>query len=168
MPFPYHEVPDGAVIAPHHYIYGLLLVAMMLAVVWDNYDDREPLIAAFGVVTGLFGFIFTWPWYPKGGAIMSVAAPVIIILAVSLGWLGLSVGDTWDDYPVRWRIGTLLGSLIALDDVLEHAFGWPMPLDSTWSTYLYDKVPLLVVGLLAVIIFVLVVYSVYSDPNSKA
>lgn len=160
--FPYHEVPDDAVMAPHHYIYGLIIVAVMLAVVWDDYRQREPLLAAFGMLTGLFGFIFVWPWYHSAGAILSILGPIVTILAVGLGWLGLSVGDTWDNYPVRWRVGVILGSLIAMDDVIEHAFGWPTPLDYVWKNYLLEDVTILAVVLFAIILIAVVFATVYT------
>ncbi|WP_135853162.1 hypothetical protein [Halorussus salinus] len=34
----------------------------------------------------------------------------------------------------------LVGVLVALDDALEHAFGWPTPLDLLWSRWLYPAV----------------------------
>ena len=36
MSFPVEAVPDGAVYAPHHYIYGIALALVMVFVVWDN------------------------------------------------------------------------------------------------------------------------------------
>ena len=166
MAFPYHEIPDGAVFAPHHYIYGLLLTLLVLAVVWDNFRAREPLLAALGVVVGLFGFLLVWPWYPVAGAVLSLAGPPIIVLAVGLGWSGLAVGDTWDDYPLRWRLAAMLGALVAAEDVLQHAFGWSGPFDTIWKVYLVDRVGLTAVVLLAIAVGVVVLGAVYADPEN--
>jgi len=55
--YPHEAVPDGAAFAPHHYIYGLLLVAALVAFVWDNYPTRYRL--------GVLGFALlalATPW----------------------------------------------------------------------------------------------------------
>jgi len=98
--FPHEAVPDGAAFAPHHYIYGLLLVTALVAVVWDNFPDREPLLVALGAGAGLFGFLLVWPWYPVAGASLSLAGPVICLAAVLLGWSGTAVGVGL--LPVGW------------------------------------------------------------------
>jgi len=67
-PFAPEAVPDGTVLAPHHFYVG--------------------------VAVAVFGFLFVWRLYPRTGAAMSLA-----------------------------------GLLIALDDVVEHAFGVRTPLD---------------------------------------
>jgi len=159
--FPNEAVPDGAVFAPHHYIYGLLLVGLLVAVVWDNYADREPLVAALGVGTGLFGFLSVWPFYPPAGAILALAGPTICISSVLLGWTGTAVGDVWDDYPVRYRLGVIAFSLVALDDAVEHAFGVWTPLDAAWGAGLSEYTSLLSLVLLAALVGGAVVYSVW-------
>jgi len=159
--YPHEAVPDGAVFAPHHYIYGLLLVAALVAVVWDNYPDREPLLVGLGAGTGLFGFLFVWPWYAAAGATLSLAGPIICVVAVLLGWAGTPVGDVWDDYPTRYRLGVVLFALLALDDAVEHAFGVWTPLDAAWNAGLYEHASLVSLVLLGVLIGSIVVYSVY-------
>ena len=160
--FPAEAVPDGAILAPHHYTYGALLALLAVGVVWDNYRDREPLIAAASVGAGLFGFVSVWPYYPVAGALLALAGPVVAIGAVVLGTLGLSVGGVWDDYPVRMRAAVVVACLITLDDGVEHAFGVWTPLDALWGSGLYDRAPL-VVGVLAAFAGAAVVWSVYTE-----
>jgi len=158
--FPAEAVPDGAILAPHHYIYGMLLVLVVIGMVWDNYADREPLLAVLGAGSGLFGFVSVWPYYPVAGALLALLGPVVVIAAVTVGSFGLAVGDVWDDYPRRQRAAAVLLSLVALDDVVEHAFGVPTPLDVIWNGYLYQHAtvvfPLVAAGGLAVVIIVAV------------
>lgn len=161
--FPHDPVPDGAVFAPHHYTYALGLVLLVVAVVWDNFSDREPLFAALGAGVGLFGFLFVWQYYPGAGAILALAGPLVTIGAVLLGSVGLAVGGVWDDYPPRYRVATMLFSLAALDDAVEHAFGWPTPLDVLWVRYLSDRVALTAVIALALLVGVGVLYAVYGE-----
>lgn len=160
---PHDPVPDGAVFAPHHYIYALGLVLLVVAVVWDDYRDREPLLVALGAGVGLFGFLFVWQYYPAAGAILSLAGPLVTIGGVLLGSTGTAVGDVWDDYPLRYRAAAVVFSLVALDDAVEHAFGWPTPLDVLWVRYLSDRVALTAVVALALLVGVGVVYAVYDD-----
>jgi len=159
--FPNEAVPDGAVFAPHHYTYGLLLVGLLVAVVWDNYDDREPLLAAVGAGAGLFGFLFVWQYYPAAGAILSLAGPIICLAAVLLGWTGTAVGGVWDDYPIRYRLGVIGFALVALDDAVEHAFGVWTPLDAAWGAGLSERASLVSVVLLGAAVGAVVLYSVW-------
>lgn len=161
--YPHEPIPDGAVMAPHHYTYGLLLAALLVGVVWDNYPDREPLLAVLGAGTGLFGFLFVWPWYPAAGASLTLAGPVITIAAVLLGWSGTAVGGVWDDYPIRYRVGVVLFSLVALDDAAEHAFGVWTPLDALWNGGLYEHASTVSLGLLGTLVAGAAVYAVWAE-----
>jgi len=158
--FPVESVPDGAIFAPHHYIYGLLLVAALVAVVWDNFPDREPLLVALGAGAGLFGFLLVWPWYAAAGATLSLAGPVICLAAVLLGWSGTAVGGVWDEYPVRYRVGVVVFSLVALDDAVEHSFGVWTPLDAAWGAGLYKHASTVSLALLGTLLAIGVIYSV--------
>ena len=55
----------------------------------------------------------------------------------------LAVRVVWT--PDRWRIAPLLVALVlavvALDDVLQHAFGWGTPLDWAWKNHLRPLLP---------------------------
>ena len=164
--FPHEAVPDGAVFAPHHYTYALGLVLLVVGIVWDNYRDREPLFAVLGAGVGLFGFLFVWQYYPAAGAILALAGPVVTIGAVLLGSTGTAVGGVWDDYPPRYRVATVLFSLVALDDAVEHGFGVPTPLDVLWVRYLSDRVALTAVVALGALVAVGVVYAVYGERDS--
>lgn len=161
--FPNELVPDGAVFAPHHYTYAVLLVLLVLATVWDNYPGREPLLAAVGAGVGLFGFLSVWPYYPAPGAILSLAGPVIVVAAVALGSVGTVVGGVWDDYPARARIAAGVFAVVALDDAIEHAFGWPTPLDLLWNGYLSDHATIVFPAAVAAVAFVVTIVSVYTE-----
>ena len=165
MDFPAEQIPDGAIFAPHHYIYGTLLALITVFIVWDNYRAREPLLAALGASTGLFGFLFVWQFYPVAGALMSLVGPLITIVAVSLGWTGTSVGDVWDDYPLRYRVAAIFFSLVALDDAVEHAFDIPTPLDIIWGRFLVERVPLTALILISLLVGAILLRSVYADPE---
>ena len=161
--FPADVVPDGAILAPHHYTYGCLLALLCIGVVWDNYKDREPLYAAASVGAGLFGFLSVWPYYPAAGAIMALAGPVLAITAVAAGTLGLTVGGVWDDYPRRMRVAVVGSCLIALDDAVEHAFGVWTPLDAAWGSGLSDSVPLVVVGIGSLALALAAAFATFSE-----
>ncbi|MFW5896346.1 MAG: hypothetical protein ACOCUA_03080 [archaeon] len=163
MTFPHEAVPDGAIFAPHHYTYGALLAILAVFIVWDNYRDREPLLAAVGLGMGLFGFLSVWPYYPPAGAILALTGPLVAIAAVVAGSFGLAVGDVWDDYPRRERVAVVLFSLVALDDALEHAFGVWTPLDALWASGLSERTTPLVVGVVALLVAGGVVYAVASE-----
>lgn len=165
--FPADAVPDGAVFAPHHYIYGVALSLLVVLIVWDNYPDREPLFAALGAGSGLFGFLFVWQYYPVAGALLALLGPCVTIAAIVLGWTGTAVGDVWDNYPTRYRLAAVFFSLVALDDAVEHAFGWWTPLDALWAGGLSERAPLVAVGLLGALVAVGVVYAVWTDGPNK-
>jgi len=122
--FPHEVVPDSAIFAPHHAYVGVLVVALAVWVVSDNLPRREPLLAAVGALVALFAFASVWPFYPPVGAAGALAG--LTLAAVGVLW----PGGTWAVYPLRWRALALLGVAIALDDVIEHAFGVWTPLDA--------------------------------------
>lgn len=128
--FPHESVPDGYVLAPHHAYVGLLVAALAVWVVSDNKPHREMLVTAVGCALLLFGFLFTWKWYAEAGAALSLAG-VGLMLAGPL-W----PGGEWAGFSWAWRLVALLGALVAADDVIEHAFGVPTPLDKFWVEYL--------------------------------
>jgi len=167
MSFPVEAVPDGAVFAPHHYIYGMILALVMVFVVWDNFSDREPLLTALALGMGLFGFLFVWEWYPVAGALMSLVGPVFAVLFVLMGWAGLSVGDVWSEYPIRYRVATVVFSVFALDDAIEHAFDVWTPFDWIWNEFLYYRIGVVTVIALAIGFGVLVIYAVYDETKDS-
>ncbi|WP_353634592.1 hypothetical protein ABSL23_02235 [Halobacterium sp. NMX12-1] len=134
MTFPAEAIPDGAVLAVHHLITGLLTVLLAVWVVADNYAHREPLLAMVGAVFALVGFLLVWKWYPMTGAAMTLAGVVLVLLGVSLP------GGMWSGYPLTWRVVALAGGLVALDDAVSHAFGIWTPLDAGWGQ-VYHLVP---------------------------
>jgi len=132
--FPHEAVPDGAVFGPHHLYVGLLVLAVAVHVVSDDYPRREPLLALVGGLTALFAFATVWPYYHEVGALLAFAG-----LLVALGGVAVP-GGMWAAYPLRWRLVAFVGVLVALDDVAEHAFGWLTPGEWVWRAVLYPLV----------------------------
>jgi apolipoprotein N-acyltransferase len=144
MAFPVDVVPDGAAFAPHHFTWGVLVAFLALLVVWDDYREREPAITASLLGLALFSFLFAWPYYPVMGATLTLVATVLAFLVILYdgvlapytclpnppGWLD----PKWEEYALKWRVIALVGVLVAVDDAVEHALGWPTPLDAAWSS----------------------------------
>lgn len=132
--FPNESIPDGDVLAPHHLYLGALAT---LLVVWMVSDDRpggEAWLVASAVLTAMVGFLFTWRYYPPVGAALTLAGLVVAMTAVL-------VRPYWAKYSwVSLRGAAVLALLVALDDALEHALGWPTPLDLFWKHWLYGVV----------------------------
>jgi hypothetical protein len=133
MPFPHDSVPDGAALAPHHVYIGLLLAFLALALVWDDRAGAEPWVGAVGLLAASFAFASIWTWYPTTGAVLSLAGVGIALLAPFLAF--------WSSYGWIGPRGLLLvGAIVALDDVAEHAFGVPTPLDWLWANHLVQHI----------------------------
>ena len=133
MTFPHDAVPDGAALAPHHLYVGLLLALLALAVVWDDRAGAEPWVGAVGLLVAVFAFASIWTYYPETGAALSLAGVAIALVAP---WL-----QFWSARPWLGARGLLLvGALVALDDVAEHAFGIPTPLDWLWANQLVQHI----------------------------
>jgi hypothetical protein len=131
--FPHESVPDGAVFGPHHLYIGLMLALLALAVVWDDRAGVEPWVGSVGLLAGLFAFAIVWPFYPSTGAILALSGVLVTLASVFLPF--------WTSYA--WlgpRGALLLGTLIALDDVVEHAFGVPTPLDWLWKAHIVQHI----------------------------
>ena len=131
--FPADQVPDGAVFGPHHVYIGLLLALLALAVVWDDRSGVEPWVGAVGLLTACFAFATVWTFYPETGAVLSIAG---VLLALASTALPFWAGYAW----LGPRGVLLLGALVALDDVVEHAFGVPTPLDRLWINHLVQYI----------------------------
>lgn len=137
--FPAEMVPDGALFAPHHYLLGTFVALFVFALLWDNYRNDEPTTTVGLTIVSLFGWAFTWKYYPTLGASMAIVGTFGATFV--LLWDGFIAprfrfpspfGDRWEDYPLKWRVVGLVGSLIAVDDLLSHAFGLWTPLDAVW------------------------------------
>ncbi|WP_435062375.1 hypothetical protein [Halobaculum sp. EA56] len=123
--FPVEAVPDGSTLIPHHATYGLLAALAVLATVWDDYRHREPLAEAVGVLVGLFAFVVVWPWRPPIGATLAHVGPL-----AALAWMWRP-GSAWGDrYPRRVQLVATGAILVGLDDIVEHAWPVPSPLDT--------------------------------------
>ena len=46
----------------------------------------------------------------------------------------------WPYYPAVGAAMSVSGAFVVLDDVLNHAFGVPMPVDHIWKKYVYPKI----------------------------
>lgn len=125
--FPYHGVPDGAVFAPHHIYIGALVALGAAWVVADDIRDREPVGVVSGLSVSLFGFALTWPYYPVVGALLTLGGLGVASISLTRRY--------WFNFP-KAAVVVAFGVAIAADDALEHAFGWPMPLDWFWKVWL--------------------------------
>ncbi len=125
--FPYEAIPDGAVFGPHHLYVGVIVLGFAAWVVSDNYPRREPLATAAGALLTLFAFATVWPYYHGTGAALALVG--LFVALVGVCW----PGGIWAVYPRRWRLVAVLGVAIALDDVIEHAFGIWTPLDAGFN-----------------------------------
>ncbi|WP_254279208.1 hypothetical protein [Haloarcula marina] len=126
MSFPYHLAPDGNAALPHHYYIGMGLAALLAAIVWDDHPKREPVAVMLAAVGGCFAFGSIWPRYPTVGATLALVANLTVVLApFRPAW--------WSLWPRRYQVGVVLLGLLAADDVVQHALGWPMPIDWLWK-----------------------------------
>ncbi|WP_227354532.1 hypothetical protein [Haladaptatus salinisoli] len=130
MSFPAESIPDGALFAPHHFLYGLYIVLFACALRWDDYPREEPTAVAGSALFALFGWAHVWRYYPAPGATACLLGTVGVLLG----------GAATTRYGTRWRGVVVLFALVALDDVLSHAFGVWTPLDWLWKTYLLPLV----------------------------
>lgn len=139
--FPYHAVPDGAILAPHHLYIGAVLALLAAATVWDHKPREDPVAVTAGLLAALFGFLVTWPVWPVTGAALTLAGLAFALGAVFLApfWHGRY---PWlSGYRPGARSVVLLGILLALDDAVQHAFGWATPLDWFWKAALAPLLP---------------------------
>jgi len=128
--FPHDTVPDGHVAAPHHFYIGIIIVAIALAVVWD--DQKADAVVSLSALCGaLFGFAFVWPFYPAVGALLTLAATAVVPVALLYERHIFSRAEL---------AGACVGWIIAADDVLEHAFGVSTPLDILFVKYLLPAI----------------------------
>jgi len=134
--FPYHTVPDGSVWVPHHFTWAMILALIPLFVIWDNDPHREPWLAVSSIAVGLIAFLLVWPTHHVLGAVLAVTATIVAIISL-LSRLTLFRGD----WPVLPLAVALVLVLVASDDVLQHAFGWEMPLDWLWKNHLRPNLP---------------------------
>jgi len=127
--FPAESVPDGVIGAPHHLYIGVLVLAVAILVVADDYARREPLLALTGTLLALFAFATVWPFYHVTGALLTLAGLLVVLIGI------LWPGGMWSAYPLVWRAVAFLGLYIAADDAVSHALGWPTPLDLVWHQF---------------------------------
>lgn len=134
MAFPFHEIPDGNVFAPHHFYTGIFIALVALWFMVDDYRLREPRVAIIGTMAALYAFVLTWPIYHAVGAALCLVglgvatAGAVMILRAEINLDGVERRA----YPRSTAWSFLAGIAIAWDDALEHALGWWMPLDQFW------------------------------------
>lgn len=144
MAFPVEAVPDGSTAIPHHATYGLVAALVILLTVWDDHRDAEPMAEFTGVLVGLFGFVVVWPWRPPIGASMAHIGPLAALAWMLLPWSG------WGDrYPRRVQVVATGAIIVGLDDILEHA--WPVPSPLDWGFDVLGPAPSAVVAGAAVV-----------------
>lgn len=124
--FPVDQVPDGAPFAPHHLYVGLIVLLLGMASAWDD-QQADPLLTAFGVALSLFSFALVWPFYGAVGAMGTL---------LGLALVGIGIVRERVFFGRKQMALALTGLAIAADDVLEHAFGIPTPLDVLFETVL--------------------------------
>ncbi|TKX79281.1 hypothetical protein EXE53_16700 [Halorubrum sp. SD626R] len=71
---------------------------------------------------------------PDGDAL----APHHFYVGVAVAVFGFA--SVWPYYSLTGASMTLIGLLIALDDAIEHATGFPTPLDQLWKRVIYPIV----------------------------
>lgn len=123
--FPYHHIPDGNAALPHHYLWALLAAVIPVLIVWDDYRHREPWLALTAILAGLVGFGLVWPRYPVMGAVLTLTANVALLL--------VPLRPAWRQWPRKHSAAVVALALLALDDSLQHAFGWVTPIDWAWK-----------------------------------
>lgn len=151
--FPHDAVPDGNEWASHHYVYmaGFALLCGLLLL--DD-EEHDPWVLIGGVLLSWFAWHYLW------GAGRPVTGAVLAMVGVSAALASVLFRPVWnvgiDDrlyeltkdsrYPIDWRTRhydqrmralIIIALLAAMDDLLEHAFGWWMPLDYVWKEYLW-------------------------------
>lgn len=139
MSFPYHVVPDGSVLLPHHFTWAAIFALLPAAVVWDDYRHREPVAYVAGLVGSLVSFLLVWPAYPTVGATLALAGTAVATAA--LCWPDPDARLRWWAHwePRYWLLAALLVA-VAWDDLLQHAFGVVTPLDWAWKHGLRDLI----------------------------
>lgn len=129
--FPYHDFSTLAVLTSHHFTYFTLAALLVCAWVhdgWKGEDPTDPYFVEFGCLFALFSFLFVWGGNkPALGAIFTMVCLVVATF-------GVVFRDVWwTTYYPRPLLAVLVCLAAAWDDVLQHAFGWPMPLDWAWK-----------------------------------
>lgn len=138
MSFPAEAVPDGALFAPHHFLYGCYLALVVCWVVGDDYRHVEPLGVLLGLGLALFGWAHLWRFYPVAGALFVLGGLAVATLAVPFGIeiSGYTVGGFYARYG--WWATVVLGLWLAFawDDAISHVFGVWTPVDAAWRAWL--------------------------------
>jgi hypothetical protein len=164
--FPHHVVPDGTLLAPHHFYTGVLLAGLLAWWASGGETDtrsfgamaREKAGFTLGALAvSAFAWFTLWggpsPFLGAVGTLAGLAGALVAVVAapfwsrwrwtrdVTMPTGGLRA------IPARlvvrvWSVLTVrsltaLGVLIALDDAVEHAFGIWTPLDWFWGAFLH-------------------------------
>lgn len=144
MTFPAETLPDGSTFYLHHYIWATTLALYGSAALWDE-KPAQVVVSAF-LVVGFQGFLFVWIWHPALGAILALVGVVVPITIIASDRVipdsdGPVSPSRWPPSSRFWTGWIVLFTLIALDDVLSHAFGLWTPLDWFWEAVVLPSLP---------------------------
>jgi hypothetical protein len=104
--------------------------------VWDD-RPADPVATLLSGMLTLFGFLWVWPFYPVVGAAMSLTGLAAAPLA---GYVDRDVFR--EARSTKTAVGmAVVGWLIAVDDVVEHAFGVATPLDTLFNGLIRPLLP---------------------------
>ncbi|WP_231184710.1 hypothetical protein [Haladaptatus sp. DYF46] len=126
--FPAERIPDGALMAPHHFLIGVLAALVVVLLVWNDRGGIEPAYSLAALTVALFAWVFVWRYYPVTGAAGVLAGLSLASFAV--------YRPVWRGYPWRVQAGYALALAVAWDDGLSHALGIWTPLDWFWRVWL--------------------------------
>lgn len=130
--FPVDRVPDGNAWGAHHFVYAGWAALFVCWIVGD--DERKPWVVVGGLMVGLFSWYHLWP---SGFSTLGALGVLVGLAVATTGAAGRGV---WRETTWQLQVGCLVCLLVAWDDALEHAFGFWMPLNWFWETYLYTAI----------------------------
>jgi hypothetical protein len=137
--YPAEAVPDGNLLAPHHYLLGVYALVVVALLVLNDSRTTDPLGVLAGACVALFAWHHLWGLYPIVGATAALGGLVVVLaaLVIPVEVAGVPIGGFWNRYGRELGLVVLVATLVALDDWVSHALGWPTPLDWVWHVAIY-------------------------------
>lgn len=126
MSFPAESVPDGAIFAPHHFLYPLYAVLVLYFLKLNDDPERKPALVLVGPVVALVGWFHFWPYYPGTGAIIAAVGVILCIIG----------GIAHRNVETHWRISIVALCLLSLEDWVDHAFDVDTPASLAFHEYI--------------------------------